>query len=150
MNHTESTIQLRKSTDSDAKHVHKLICLLENENFDPEMFEQMFAGNVRDPRNIYLVAEVNGLIVGFIGCHSQVLLHHLDIVYEIQEMIVDEQYRGMGLGQQLLSKLQHEILTRKGKLLEVSSNKLRDKAHEFYQMAGFNRTHYKFTMNINA
>ncbi|HEY1045314.1 MAG TPA: GNAT family N-acetyltransferase [Bacteroidia bacterium] len=150
MNHTESSIQLRKSNDLDAKQVHKLICLLENENLDLEMFTQMFSGNVRDPRNIYLVAEENGLIVGFISCHSQVLLHHLDIVYEIQEMFVDEHFRGKGLGRQLLENLQNEIQLRKGKYLEVSSNKLRDQAHEFYQLAGFNRTHYKFTKNLNA
>lgn len=141
----ETGISIRKAGDQDVKDVHRLICELENVEFDQELFRQFYSTNIKEPRNIYLVAIENGKVCGFVSCHSQLLLHHLSIVYEIQEMIVDVAHRGKGLGLGLMKHLEKELKIRKCRLLEVSSNKLRDKAHEFYQNAGFNRTHYKFT-----
>lgn len=150
MNNAEIKINIRKASQTDVKKVHKLVCQLENTFFDYEIFTQMYESNIRDPRNIYLVAEFNGATAGFLSCHSQMLLHHLDMVYEIQEMITDPDFRKLGIGRNLLRFLEKEVRLRNGKLLEVCSNKLRDRAHEFYQFAGFNRTHYKFTKKINA
>lgn len=144
----ETGVCIRKAGEQDAQSVHKLICELENTNFEPERFKQFYLTNVRDQRNIYLVATVNGNVCGFISCHSQLLLHHMGIVYEIQEMYVCEEQRGKGLGVGLMKHLEKELKLRDCELLEVSSNRLRDSAHEFYTNRGFNRTHYKFTRNF--
>lgn len=146
----ETGICIRKAQEQDASAVHKLIGILEETTFDQSLFEKYFSSNIKDPRNIYLVATINGQVGAFISCHSQLLLHHLDFVYEIQEMIVDEAYRGHGLGLGLMKHLEKELRLRKCKFLEVCSSKLREHAHEFYQYAGFNRTHYKFTKSFET
>ncbi|MFM6984272.1 MAG: GNAT family N-acetyltransferase [Chitinophagaceae bacterium] len=146
----ETGICIRKAQEQDASAVHRLIGILEETTFDQSLFETYFVSNIKDPRNIYLVATINGKVGAFISCHSQLLLHHLDFVYEIQEMIVDEAYRGHGLGLGLIKHLEKELRLRKCKFLEVCSSKLRERAHEFYQNAGFNRTHYKFTKSFET
>lgn len=146
----ETGICIRKAQEQDASAVHRLIGILEETTFDQSLFETYFVSNIKDPRNIYLVATINGKVGAFISCHSQLLLHHLDFVYEIQEMIVDEAYRGHGLGLGLIKHLEKELRLRKCKFLEVCSSKLRESAHEFYQNAGFNRTHYKFTKSFET
>lgn len=148
--HMETGICIRKAIDQDASAVYRLICILENQEFNQAVFEKFFHANIKDPRNIYLVATINGKVGAFVSCHSQLLLHHLDFVYEIQEMIVDEAYRGQGLGLGLMKHLEKELHQRNCRCLEVSSNKLREPAHEFYQNAGFNRTHYKFTKTFES
>ncbi len=141
----ETGICIRKANEHDALGVYQLICELEETTFDKALFEKYFISNIKDPRNIYLVATVNGQVGAFVSCHSQLLLHHLTFVYEIQEMIVSEIFRGRGIGLSLMKHLEKELKLRNCQLLEVCSSKLRDNAHEFYQSAGFNRTHYKFT-----
>ena len=148
--HMETGICIRKAQEQDASAVHRLVCILEEVEFDKAKFETFYLANIKDPRNIYLVASVNGKVAAFISCHGQLLLHHLDIVYEIQEMIVEKALRGLGLGIGLMRHLEKELRLRNGQLLEVCSNKLRDQAHEFYQNAGFNRTHYKFTKSYET
>ncbi|MBL7838393.1 MAG: GNAT family N-acetyltransferase [Bacteroidetes bacterium] len=145
----ETGVCIRKAGEQDAHAVYRLICELENTNFEFELFKQFYTINVKDHKNIYLVASVNGQVCGFISCHSQLLLHHMDIVYEIQEMYVCEEQRGKGLGIGLMKHLEKELKLRQCRHLEVSSNKLRDQAHEFYTSRGFNRTHYKFTRSFD-
>jgi len=148
--HMETGICIRKAQEQDASAVHRLICMLEELEFDKAKFETFYLANLKDPRNIYLVASVNGKVAAFISCHGQLLLHHLDIVYEIQEMIVEKALRGLGLGIGLMRHLEKELRLRNCQLLEVCSSKLRDQAHEFYQNTGFNRTHYKFTKSYET
>ncbi len=145
----ETGVCIRKAGEQDAHAVYRMICELENAHFDADLFNQFYLTNVKDPKNIYLVASVNGNVCGFVSCHSQLLLHHMSIVYEIQEMYVCEEQRGKGLGVGLMRHLEKELRLRKCQHLEVSSNKLRDQAHEFYTSRGFNRTHYKFTRSFD-
>lgn len=145
----ETGICIRKAGEQDVNFVHALICKLVDTQFDLELFKQFYLSNLRDQKNIYLVSTVNGKVCGFISCHSQLLLHHMSIVYEIQEMYVCDEERGKGLGVGLLKHLEKEIKLRKGKFLEVSSNFKRDNAHEFYLKRGFDKTHFKFTRSIS-
>ncbi|MCC6817272.1 MAG: GNAT family N-acetyltransferase [Bacteroidia bacterium] len=145
----ETGICIRKASEHDVMSVYSLICQLENTQFDEELFKQFYLMNMRDHKNIYLVASVNGKVCGFISCHSQLLLHHLNIVYEIQEMYVCEEQRGKGLGVGLIKHLEKELKLRKCQFLEVSSNVVRGNAHDFYLKRGFDQTHLKFTRSFS-
>ena len=96
-------ILIRKAILNDVEVIYKFICSLENTVFDFDLFVTLFNENLKNKRNLYFVAEDTNQsnIIGYISCHGQILLHHLGLVYEIQEMFVDETNRNQGIGKAL-------------------------------------------------
>ena len=73
------------------------MCALEENDFEYAVFENIFTRNISHPENVYLVAEMDGIISGYISCHGQYLLHHGGLVFEIQELYVKQEFRNAGL-----------------------------------------------------
>ena len=98
------------------------------------------------------MAEEEGKVIGFLSCHGQPLLHHLSIVYEIQELVVENEYKGQQIGTKLIDFLERLLLenTTEMVLLEVTANKKREQSHNFYKKNGFAETHFKFTKTISS
>jgi PhnO protein len=138
------SITVRKAWLTDAEAVYHFICALEKTILDRDRFLSFYARNIQDERNHYLVALVDDIVVGFLSCHGQYLLHHLDTVYEIQELYVEEAYRSKGIGQALMDALEDWLKGQQYDVLEVSSNAARTRAHLFYERNGFVNTHLKF------
>lgn len=141
-------MHIRSAETGDVATVYQFICELESVQFDREMFEKAYAQNLADTRNIYLVAEDRGKVIAFLSCHGQLLLHHLDMVFEIQEFYVNEAYRSSGVGKALLDVLTAELKVRNASDLEVTSSKRRTRAHKFYLNNGFADSHKKFTRKL--
>ena len=137
-------VVVRPATISDMPFIYKFVCKLEQENFDEAIFGKLYQECLAMDNHHYLVAEIAGRPVGYLSCPGQILLHHLGMVYEIQEMFVDSEYRSMGVGKALLTALE-ELLTKEDyNLLEVASSFKRTDAHRFYMDNGFDKTTYKF------
>lgn len=142
------SVIVRLATPSDFINIYQFVNELENTVFKKEIQEQIFNLNVSNPNIVYFIAEQNTTAVGFISCHFQYLLHHAELVGEIQEMFVVEKYRSEGIGKILLQAVIDEAKKRQIKLIEVTSNKIREKAHLFYLREGFKASHFKFTFDI--
>lgn len=138
-------VSIRPATSTDVQSIYTFICDLEEQTFDFELFSQYFLQNISAKNNIYLVATANDKTIGFISCHGQLLLHHLGMVYEIQEMFVDPDNRGKGIGHQLIDALETRLRDRECRSLEVTTNAKRTATQAFYAACGFNKTHLKFT-----
>lgn len=140
-------ISIRQATAKDVEAICTFICDLEETTFDFEIFHQLYLQNIAGENNIYLVADdpVTNKAIGFISCHGQLLLHHLGMVYEIQEMFIHQDFRNQGIGQQLIGALEASLRDRECRSLEVSSNAKRTAAHAFYIRNGFKQSHVKFT-----
>src|SRR4051812_16393111 len=95
-------IRVRHAGANDVEEVYRFVCDLEETIFDPQAFHQYFLYNIEDPKNIYLVAVDEEEVIGYLSCHGQLLLHHMNWVYEIQELFVDKPYRGNGVGKMLV------------------------------------------------
>ena len=140
---------IRRAEKKDLTAIYSFVCDLENTNFDFPVFEAIFYDNLSIENNIYLVAEnESAIIVGYISCHGQQLLHHCDWVYEIQEFYVEYNYRNAGIGAQLLNALQKLIANFNHSLIEVTANKSRVATHHYYLKQGFVETHKKFSKTI--
>src|SRR5262249_11929282 len=88
-----------------------------------------------------LVAETDGLVVGWIGVVSQytsddVLERHRDFAY-ITDLIVLEAYRGRGIGRQLLEAAEAYVASKGATRLRVGVLAANVKAHRVYAVAGF-------------
>ncbi len=144
-----NSIQIRRAANKDQSAVYRFICDLEDTAFDENLFGTYYIENIHKSHNIYFVAEDigNGRVIGYISCHGQLLLHHLGLAYEIQEMYVDAAYRNRGIGKLLLNKLKVSLPTN-CKSLEVTAQNKRTETHSFYAANGFNHSHLKFTQSF--
>jgi PhnO protein len=137
-------MQIRKAIPADADAIYRFICLLEEKQMDRSGFDVCFQHNLGSLDVHYLVAEEGDLVIGFLSCQGQMLLHHGGRVYEIQEMYVEEEWRSKDVGRRLLDALNAILSNIDYDVLEVSSNKSRLRAHGFYLQNGFEQTSLKF------
>ncbi|WP_374174242.1 GNAT family N-acetyltransferase [Flavobacterium tructae] len=142
----ESKVEIRKVEKQDLDFVYQAINELENEILDFEVFSQIFDENISNPKNLYLIAEneIEGL--GFISFHTQNLLHHCGLVGEIQEFFIHQNYRGKGIGRQLINEILQYADQNNLKSIEVTTNKRRVENVLIYENLGFGLTHNKFTI----
>jgi len=138
---------IRTANKEDVHDIYRFVCELEDEQFNFDLFKPLFLQNISTPNYHYLIATEEDKAIGFISCHGQTLLHHLGLVYEIQEIFVAENYRSKGVGKKLLQTLEELISKENYELLEVASNMKRKDAHRFYLDNGFECTTYKFKKN---
>jgi len=122
-----------------------MICELEDETFSAKEFETMYKKNLGNPDIYYWIAELNNKAIGCISLYIQNLLHHNGPVAEIQELFVDSDQRGGGIGTHLVDEARKQARERGCKMFEVTTNVKREATHRFYERCGFQRTHYKFT-----
>ena len=129
--------------------VYRLLCELEGPGFDRAGFDLAFDTNVKDPCIFYFVAFLQGLPIGFISLHIQMLLHHGKLIGEIQELIVTEACRSKHIGEELFHKALQTARDKGCAQLEVSSRNTRVRSHRFYERMGMNNTHYTFCLPID-
>lgn len=93
----------------------------------------------QDPHNFLFVNEINGRVEGTV-----LLTICLDVMYGnrpyavVENIIVDPDYRGMGVGKGLLKHLEDYCASVECRELLLMSNVKRTKAHEFFERQGFN------------
>ncbi|PTT16364.1 GNAT family N-acetyltransferase [Flavobacterium sp. HMWF030] len=143
----KSNVQIRKVEKQDLDFVYKSICELENEILNFEVFKEIFEENISNPKNLYLMAENENEGLGFISFHTQNLLHHCGLVGEIQEFFIHQNYRGQGVGRQLINEVLHYANQNNLKSIEVTTNKRRVENVAIYENLGFTLSHNKFTIN---
>jgi len=141
-----NNIMIRKAIPADLPDVYRLICALESDTLEHESFSHIFEENLKSNYCYYLVAEIEGIIAGFISLQIQQLLHHSGAVGEIQEFYMDKEYRGKGIGRRLMDEVKRYAMERQLKSLEVTSNKRRTENVDVYESLGFKLTHNKFTI----
>ncbi len=143
-------LSVRKAVLNDIKSIFDFLCDLVGEDFDRDTFNKAFMMNVVNPNNIYLVAEYESEVIGYLSFNSRLLLHHGGKkVGEILEMYVRPEKRSLGVGKLLLDKIKMLSKVIKVHQLEVSSNLERAGSHKFYLREGFVESHKKFVYVID-
>lgn len=142
----QSQVIIRMATTADFGVIAGFVQDLEESTFDLKIMENAFEKNLKLPDSVYLIAENDQQALGYLSCHTQLLLHHGGRkVAEIQEMYVAPAFRNMGIGMMMLNELK-KLLRQKGiNNLEVCSNLSRKDTHRFYEREGLTPSHYKFT-----
>jgi PhnO protein len=139
-------VNIRKVIETDENDIRVLLDELENRTSDPLIFQSIFKHYLIRENALFFAAENDqNELIGFISCLGQLLLHHEGLVYEIEELIVTQTYQGKGIGQLLVHHVREALKPFDIKSIEVTSNKRRVNAHEFYKAVGFKNSHEKFT-----
>lgn len=96
---------------------------------------------LRDSSSIVVVAETAAReIAGFAQFVDQRLIES-DPRVEVAALVVDESFRGRGVGRLLLSHGEHWAFERGCNIVNLRSNVIRAAAHAFYEHVGYR--HYK-------
>lgn len=77
-----------------------------------------------------------------------VTVHRPAPVGRVSVLIVDESYRGRGIGALLMAEAEKRLAAHGCHILEVTSNVSRERAHQFYEKLGYERTSYRFMKTL--
>lgn len=139
---------IRKAVLTDASCIYALICDMEQTILNKCEFDKIFTEKISNADNYFLVYEDNKEILGVLHMRIEYQLHHCAKIAEVMELSVKEGFRSKGIGNELFisaCKTAKELNCLK---IEVCCNRLREKAHKFYEKQGMQKYHYKFTMDL--
>jgi len=125
---------IRKLEKSDAKHVVFLIRQLTKNIVAPKNFLQRIEGLAEPGNWQYFVAEKDDKVVGFAGI-AWYPIPSKGMVGWIEEVVVDENFRGQGLAHKLMEELLYVALFRD--LAQVKLTTGNDIAQHIYEEFGF-------------
>jgi len=94
------------------------------------------------------VAEIEGIIVGFVNFTTRKTILHRGLSGLIDELIIAKSYRGKGIGRQLLSSAIEKSRQLGCCEVEVSTEKTNIKAREFYRQCSFTERGVLFEMDL--
>jgi glucosamine-phosphate N-acetyltransferase len=116
---------------------------------DKELHEKLlskaFLDALKSGNNEYFCSEADGKIVGFCSLTIMSTLWQEGYIGYINEMIVDQNFRGQGIGTYLLTTVIEVAKKKDCRAIELASAFHRNEAHGFYEGIGFTKGAYNFT-----
>ncbi|PKF50741.1 GNAT family N-acetyltransferase [Enterovibrio nigricans] len=91
-----------------------------------------------------LVAELCNMVVGFVTYHVIDIVHDGMPWGRISAIAVDENFRDMSIGKQLLEAAEYQLKLNHCMRIEVTSHISREEAHGFYLHLGYRITPLRF------
>lgn len=141
---------IREAGQKDIVVIYHLICILEEQRLDKNAFAEVYMELLKDKKHHFFIFEEDGTIYGFLHMREEKQLHHISNVAEILELVVNPSMRSAGIGKKLLTYACEVAKDLGCTQIEVASNQLRKKAHEFYEREGMKNYHYKLSMKLDG
>ncbi len=142
-------VRLRKPTSEDFEAVFALLKQLWlDAPLDRARLQGVFIEGLSLAAVEYRVAELNGLVVGFGSLVMNSSLWAAGHLAQVNELVVDEAYRGRGIGTQLLDALIEAARQRSCRRLQLGSSFHRHEAHRFYEARGFGSRALLFSRDL--
>lgn len=141
------SITVREADASDAPRLVELIIALGHRIEEADVSRNL--ETLAQDGVLPLVATDGDEVIGMCGISAMVTVHRPAPVGRVSVMIVDEAYRGRGIGALLMAEAESRLSKRGCKIIEVTSNMSRDRAHHFYEQLGYERTSYRFMSRLD-
>ena len=94
------------------------------------------------------VADFNGQVVGFIGLCKLYAYEYDGEYVRIAALVVNEQYRGKGIGRKLVESAEKWALEEEAIAITLNSGIDRKEAHNFYKNIGYSAKGYSFSKTL--
>lgn len=144
-------IDIRKATIADLQTIQRLnqkLCTKENADFDctvnpnfpnTQGGENYFRKSIQDDNYIALIAENENEVLGYlVGSIEKVGdFRNIPSFGEVGDMLVEEKYRGQGVGGKLIGEFKKWCLEKGISRIRVIASFDNKKAIEFYKREGF-------------
>lgn len=109
---------------------------MESEQLPEAAFRSIFLRMLDNPDDVLLIDEMTDAVTGVLHLRIEAQLHHAAKTAEIMELSVGGAYRSGGIGKALLEAARQTARTHGCTRIEVSSNRVRERAHHFYEREG--------------
>jgi len=90
-----------------------------------------------DPASWLIGADDNGVLVGVAALHVSPMLEVTGKLGRLLALVVDERYRGRGVGQLLVAATEEQARAAGCVKMEITSSRHRTRTQEFYQLLGY-------------
>ncbi len=132
-------MDIRQATCNDAE---RICALCETLGYPASISdtEERLARVLDSENGDILVAELCGVVVGFITVHIVYVVHDVMPWGRISALVVDENFRELSIGRQLLDYAETYFNARRCLRVEVTSHISREEAHGFYLHLGYRIT----------
>jgi GNAT superfamily N-acetyltransferase len=105
-------------------------------------YRKAFDAIAGDPNNLLMVAELDHRVVGvFHLTFIQYVAYRGGLVAQIENVVVSPALRGRGIGEVMMRWAIDEARRRGAYRVQLTSNKVRERAHRFYERLGFVASH---------
>lgn len=91
------------------------------------------------------VVFLDNKIIAYYSGYTSMNLYYSGKVFYLQTIIVDENYRNLGIGKRIIDDIIAISLAEKCKVIELDSAFFRKSAHRFYTNIGFKKRGYVFS-----
>lgn len=137
---------VRNATRDDAEAIGALIVELGYDASTKDIASRL--GTIEEAGQAVLVAEIDGEVIGCLSTSMMTVLHRPAPVGRISMMVVDERFRGKGIGAQMIVAAEKLLADKGCQLVEVTSNLRRVDAHRFWECNGYERTSARFAKQV--
>jgi len=118
-------------------------------DFDLERFHALFHQMTKKPETYAnFVYEDEGKVVGFLSEVFYMTFYHRVGTAQVNELVVDDNYRGKGIGHALMKAAEEEARRRNMDELEVGTESENLRAQAFYRKYGFDEEYILFGMEF--
>lgn len=114
-----------------------------------EAGKKYFEDRLHNENSIIFVAEEGKRVVGYIIAFvNNYTYRRVNPICEIENMLVEEEFRGHGVGKALIEAVKHEVKKKSVKRLRVGAIAQNEKAINFYRAQGFKDTNIYLEENL--
>lgn len=139
-------IKIRNAKATDFNKVYPLFeQLWPNKDLDKDALQLVFNRGVESETDVLLCLESFNEPIGFCAYAIVNNLWQAGYISYMYAMVIDEKYRGQGLGTLLIHEAIKDSKSRGLKRLELDSAFHREKAHTFYVKLGFEKRAFLFS-----
>jgi len=131
----DHTISIRKAALSDSLSITNL-CIQLGYEVTEDIIIQRLQKITYDDNTVIYVAIQNSVIIGWIQISIRSAIESGELP-EITGLVVDESFRGNGVGKKLVAKAEEWAKSLGYKSIKVRTNILRTETHLFYKKIGF-------------
>jgi GNAT superfamily N-acetyltransferase len=140
---------IRDVTSRDFDQVFGLLKQLWSyKELDYEGMKKVFDQNLLAADRFFIVALYGPQVIGFCSLTVKNNLWIQGFLGNVDEMIVEENYRGQGIGKKLMERITEIAKEKNCKRLELESSFHREQAHEFYKELGFEQRAFLFSKEL--
>lgn len=143
--HIES-LEIRDSDESDVEHVLPLLeQLWPDAQLDDVALRAAFKQALSSELGRCLCATIRGKMVGFCTLNVRWSLWQQAPLGHVDELVVDQDYRGKGIGTRLLRRIEAVARQMGCHRIELDSAFHRQSAHAFYERLGYTKRAFVFS-----